>query len=198
MQVVIVLGSPTPPGRFHAGLTWLLEQGRKEFPDVDAELLNLRDFKVSYADGRNLADYGDDTELVVRKVMDADAVILATPIYRASYTAMLKNLLDQMPVEGLMGKPVGMVAIGARETHYLAMETQLRPVLAWFGALTLPVAAYIRNDQFAEGKLTDPEGQEELLSLYRTVVEITQKVAAGLTLSLRPLPARVLPPHVKR
>ena len=196
MKIIVVLGSLTPPGRFNSAINWMLERVAAEFPSVETEFLHLRDYRVSMADGRHLSDYGDDTEMVVTKVMEADGVVFATPIYRAAPTAALKNLLDQTPPEGLAGKPVALLSLGARETHYLAMETMLRPILTWFGAMTLPVAAFLRNDMFSEGKLTDPEGQEELLNLFRTLVDVV-KATEGVTYSLKSLPNRILPPHVK-
>ena len=196
MKIAVIIGSLTPPGRFNSAIDWMIGEAKKEFPDVDVDLIHLYDFKVSMADGRPLPDYGDDTEKVINTVIDADGIIFATPIYRAAPTAALKNVLDQTPPEGLSGKPVGLLSIGARETHYLAMETMLRPVLSWFGAMTLPVAGFLRNDMFTDGKLVDPDGQEELLNLFRTLVEVT-KATDGITYSLKSLPNRILPPHVK-
>ena len=77
-----------------------------------------------------------------------------TPIFRATFTGALKNLLDLVPVEGLMGKLCGLLAMGASDHHYLAVDTQLRPVLAWFGAHPVPGGVYLQSRQFQEGKLT--------------------------------------------
>ncbi|MCH7621423.1 MAG: NAD(P)H-dependent oxidoreductase [Chloroflexi bacterium] len=74
--------------------------------------------------------------------------LIATPIYRAAFTGALKNLLDLVPVEGLMGKVCGLVGMGATDHHYLAVDTQLGPVLAWFGAHLVPVAVYLQSRQF--------------------------------------------------
>ena len=71
---------------------------------------------------------------VVEQVIAADMYLIATPIFRASFSASLKNLLDLVPVEGLMGKPCGLIGMGATDHHYLAIDTQLRPELSWFGA----------------------------------------------------------------
>ena len=57
-------------------------------------------------------------------------IILASPAYRGSFTAALKNLLDHLPIEPLAAKPVGIVAMGATSHHYLGMEWHLRDVLA--------------------------------------------------------------------
>ena len=87
----------------------------------------------SFADGRPPEQYGDDTASIVARVGAADAVILASPVYRGSFTGALKNLLDHLPVDALAGKPVGIVAMGASAHHYLGVDWHLRDVLAWFG-----------------------------------------------------------------
>ena len=47
-----------------------------------------------------------------------------------------------------MGKVCGLVGMGATDHHYLAVDTQLGPVLAWFGAHLVPVAVYLQSRQF--------------------------------------------------
>lgn len=190
MEIVIVVGSPTPPGRLLAAVTWLVDEVEHERSDVSTTLLQLRDVGLSWADGRSLDQYGDATAQAVRRVIKADAVILATPIYRASYTGMLKNFLDLLPVEALMGKTVGMMAIAATESHFLALENQLRPVLAWFGAVTTPVSAFIHNRQFTDGIFVDPDGKDQLLSLHRGVVTMQNALARRGALGPAPLAAR--------
>ena len=49
-------------------------------------------------------------------IQAADAYIIGTPIYRGAYTGSLKNLLDQVPVEALMGKVAGLIATGGSTT----------------------------------------------------------------------------------
>lgn len=41
-----------------------------------------------------------------KKVADADAVIIVSPIYKASYTGILKTFLDLIPEKGLHNKTV--------------------------------------------------------------------------------------------
>jgi NAD(P)H-dependent FMN reductase len=93
-----------------------------------------------FADGRPLDRFPDDTARVVGAIAEADVVLLASPVYRASFTGALKNLLDLTPVEALRAKPVGIVAMGATLHHYLGVDWQLRAVLAWFGALVVPTS----------------------------------------------------------
>ena len=171
-------GAVTYPGRLHHALETALEAVAEGWASVSTELLHLGDYKVSFADGRPLADFEDDTQGLVERVTAADMYLLATPIYRASYTAALKNLLDLTPVEGLRGKPCGLIAMGATDHHYLAADSQLRPVLAWFGAHMAPVGVYLKSSHFQDGKLTDPKAIDELKALGDSVAAM-QKAAAA-------------------
>ena len=180
-------GSVTYPGRLHQALGLTLESVAERWPSVTTDLLHLGDHQISFADGRPLADFSDDTEAVVGRVIAADMYLLATPIFRASYTGALKNLLDLIPVEGLMGKVCGLIAMGASDHHYLAVETQLRPVLAWFGAHTTPVGVYLQSRHFQDGRLSDSAAIEGLKTLGGAVVAM-QKAASDNREMQGPLP----------
>ena len=175
-------GSVTQPGRLYQALQLGLESAAGGSDSVATGLLHLGAHQLSFADGRPLAGYSDDTEAVVQRVMEADMYLIATPIYRASFTASLKNLLDLVPVEGLMGKVCGLIAMGATDHHYLAADSQLRPVLAWFGAHLVPGGVYLQSRQFQEGKLADPEALAALYTLGKAVVAMQQATGgrAGL------------------
>jgi FMN reductase len=162
MKLVAVLGSVTPPGRLSRAVEGCLE--RADSAGHLVELIDLANYMVEYADARSLADRGDDSALLVDKLFAAEAVIFASPVYRASMTGALKNLLDLVPVDALMGKPCGIVAMGATLHHYLGVDSHLRDVLAWFGAVAAPTSVYLSNADFAEGVLTEgPAGQLDRL-----------------------------------
>ena len=184
-------GSVTRPGRLYQALQLALQSAGDQGQSVTTSMLHLGDHQISFADGRPLVEYLDDTEAVVQRVMAADMLLIATPIFRASFTAALKNLLDLVPVEGLMGKVCGLVAMGATDHHYLAVDGQLRPVLAWFGAHLVPGAVYLQSRQFQEGQLADPEAIAELQSLASAVITLQQLVAEnGSMIGPPPLAAR--------
>ena len=167
--LLAIHGTVTRPGRLHQALEAALK-GIEGHPGVSTSLLDLGQYRVSFADGRPLTGYSDDTQAVVEQVTAADMYLIGTPIYRASFTAALTNILDLTPVDGLMGKPCGLVGMGATDHHYLALDAQLRPVLAWFGARVLPVPVYLQSRHFQDGQLSDPQAVEDLQSLARAVV----------------------------
>jgi len=139
MRFVAVVAAVTPPGRLNAAVEFAVAFARGQ-PHVEASQLNLADYRVSFADGRPLERFTDDTACVVRLLGEADAILLASPVYRASFTGVLKNLLDLTPIDALRGKPIGILAMGAKAHHYLGVDWHLRTVLAWFGALVMPTA----------------------------------------------------------
>ena len=120
----------------------------------------------------------------------ADAVLLASPVYRGTFTGALKNLLDHLPVEALAGKPVGIVSMGATQHHYLGIDWHLRDVLAWFGALVAPTSVYLASSDFHEGRPSEA-AQADLVALVTVLARLREIApAAGQWLGPKPLAAR--------
>jgi FMN reductase len=145
----VVLGSTTPPGRMHRALTGAIERTVER--GTSADLLDLGTAAISFADGRDPDELDDDTGAAIGALSSARALIVATPIYRTSMSGSLKNLFDLTPVPTLEGKVVGIVAMGASDHHYLGAERNLREVLAFFGAVAMPVAVYLNPGDFDDG-----------------------------------------------
>jgi len=190
-KLVAVLGSVTPPGRMLSALKWTLQSGSSSGgSDFETDLINLADCRIAFADGRPPDKYEDDTGSVVARVGKADAVILASPVYRGSYTGALKNLLDHLPIEALAGKPVGIVAMGATNHHYLGVDWHLRDVLAWFGAVIVPTSVYLSSADFVEGNLSDG-AKQDLTALVQALYKLKNiSPAPGEYLGPRPLASR--------
>ena len=102
-----------------------------------------------------------DRVAVLRQMAAADAVVLGSPVYRASYTAELKTFLDatERGKHGetsapLSGTAVAIVMTGASPHHFLAPE-QLRTILcAFFAAQVLAPSLYLAHDSFDGQTLT--------------------------------------------
>ena len=148
-ELLVVLGSTTPPGRMHRAVDGATRRAAAR--GTSADLLDLGTLRLGFADGTPPEDLTDDTAATIAAVDSAKAVIFATPVYRGSLTGSLKNLFDLLPVPTLQGKVVGLVAMGASDHHFLGAERHLRDVLAFFGALPLPVAVYLNGGDFTDG-----------------------------------------------
>jgi len=194
-ELRVVLGSATPPGRLRRALEGAV--GRAVERGSGAELLDLAEWRVSLADGRDPAELEDDTGAVVDAVAAAGALVFATPVYRGSMTGVLKNLFDLVPVPALQGKVVGLVAMGASDHHFLGAERHLRDVLSFFGAVAMPVAVYLTNRDFEDGEPTAPAAAtlDELLA----ATAATAAALSGTEIALpAPLAARSIRPAAAR
>jgi FMN reductase len=178
-RLVAVVGSVTPPGRLNRAIELALELARAT-PACEATLLNLAEYRIGFADGRPLDQLADDSARVVGEIAAADAVLMASPVYRGSYTGALKNLLDLTPVDALRNKPVGIVAMGATLHHYLGVDGQLRGVLAWFGALVLPTSVYLESSHFKDGQLADAAARAGIADLVAALLAVAGSPRAPL------------------
>jgi len=81
---------------------------------------------------------GDVTEAAIAEVVGeiaaADGVVVASPVFKAAYSGLLKTLLDLLPQFALAGKVVLPVLTGGSPAHVLALDYALRPVLSSLGA----------------------------------------------------------------
>jgi FMN reductase len=188
-KLVAVLGSVTPPGRLQSAVVAALLAARELDASVESELVDLVQYRIGFADGRPIDQMGDDTPAVVQRVSTADALLIATPVYRGSMTGALKNLLDLLPVEALQNKVCGLIAMGATQHHYLGADRHLRDVLAWFGALVAPTSVYLTAGDFKDGTFSE-SGRTDLRALVQTVLTLERALRGEPSLGPPPLASR--------
>ncbi len=175
-----ISGSLTKGGSTRAVIDAALQGAKARYPQSTTDVIDLRNVTLSFCDGRPLNEYTDDTPQVVAKIQAADAYIIGTPIYRGSYTGSLKNLLDHVPVEAMMGKVAGLIATAATDHHYLSIDQELRPVLLWFNLHLVPGSVYVRSNQLQGDTISDEQVSEHLRLLGEAVAEMHQRLAGGV------------------
>jgi FMN reductase len=180
----VVLGSTTPPGRMHRALDGAIERTAER--GTSADLLDLGTLRLGFANGTPPDQLDDDTAATIEALENATALVVATPVYRGSLTGSLKNLLDLTPVPALQGKVVGLVAMGASDHHFLGAERHLRDVLAFFGAVAMPVAVYLNNGDFDDGQ--PGERAATALDQLFTATGETAAALAGTKAGFEPTP----------
>ena len=87
---------------------------------------------------------------VLQAIADSDLLIVSSPVYKASYTGVLKMLLDRIPMEGLARRVAIPVMVAAAPIHVLAVETHLRPVLVELGACCPTRGLVVLESKLAE------------------------------------------------
>ncbi|MFJ9729055.1 CE1759 family FMN reductase [Streptomyces sp. NPDC101209] len=119
---------------------------------AEVEVVELRDLAVEIAHhftngfpGRALAAAQD-------AVAGADALIVVTPVFSASYSGLFKSFFDVLDKDALVGKPVLIAATGGTARHSLVLEHALRPLFAYLRAVVVPTGVYAASEDWgAEG-----------------------------------------------
>lgn len=180
MKLLGISGSPSTPSKTLLAVEAVVGKARASYPDTDVSVINLRDRDVILSDGRDPADYEGDTRAVIDEVIAADALVVGTPMYRGGYTGRLKNLFDVLPNDALEGKPVGLVATGGSDHHFLAIEHELKPLVGFFRAYAVPGAVYAHDGHFAGGELVDDGIRRRIGQLAGTLVEFATRMPRAL------------------
>ena len=95
----------------------------------------------------------DTVERELAAVEQADILVVATPVFRGSYTGLFKHFFDFIDQDALIDKPVLLAATGGSERHALMIDHQLRPLFSFFQARTLPLGVYATDRDFLDYRL---------------------------------------------
>ncbi|HVK74741.1 MAG TPA: NADPH-dependent FMN reductase [Kofleriaceae bacterium] len=173
--VVTLSGSPQTPSRTvaladHVGAA-LVRRG------LDVEGVSVRDLDPADLFHARVGSPGLRAALDL--IARADAVVVATPVYKASYTGLIKAFLDLLPQFGLAGKVVLPLATGGTLAHVLAVDYALRPVLASLGALHVTTGLFVLDKTIAvtdAGLIVDAQVQERLDAVVDEFVAAVDRV----------------------
>jgi len=125
----------------------------------------------------------------LRSLADADAVVLGTPMFRATYAAVLKDFLERVPRGGpaerfdgpLRAKAVGIVATGGSHHHFLGADPLIDLLVRYFGAYVVPPLLYgvIRS---ADGPTLDPGLVEDASRFGRALAALGRAIRSDARL----------------
>lgn len=156
MKVVGISGSIVG-SKTRTALDYTAKALSEQKSDIEMTILDLADYHIEYSDGRNYLDYEGDTKYVAQSIMEADAIIIATPIFQASIPGILKNVFDLLPEEAFRDKIVSMVVTAGSAKHYLVVEQQLKPILSYMKAQVVQTYVYIEEKDFYRKEIINPD-----------------------------------------
>ncbi|MEN9887842.1 MAG: reductase [Pseudomonadota bacterium] len=147
MSVLLVAGSPTDHSRSSALLDRVQQRLRTHLSDRQLAIGRLRIRDLS-PQALLLADWGNPSVArAIDQVAAARALVIATPVYKAAYSGVLKVFLDILPQTALKGKVVLPLATGGSPHHMLALDYALRPVLQSLSAQHILPGVYATDAQ---------------------------------------------------
>lgn len=117
------------------------------------QLITLGPLATQLSSSMQRSQLPDAAQQALAAVEQADALVVATPVFRGSYTGMFKHFFDWIGQDALVDKPILLAATGGSQRHALMLEHQLRPLFGFFQARTLPLGVYATDSDFVHQHL---------------------------------------------
>lgn len=145
--ILAVSGSPSPVSSTHQVLT--LAADRLAGRGHRVETLAVRTLPAAELLEADLKH--PRLAAAAEKFAGADAIVLATPVYKAGCSGLLKAFLDVLPQYALEGKVVLPLATGGSLAHVLALDYGLRPVLMSMKPRAVAESFFVHADGIRQG-----------------------------------------------
>jgi FMN reductase len=173
--VLTIAGSPSPSSRT-GRLTNLVDEWLRE-GGLTVDRLNVRELPAEALMHAKVDDPAiSDAALRLER---ADAVVIASPIYKAAYSGILKTFLDLLPQFALTGKTVLPLATGGSMAHVLAIDYALRPVLSSLGAKHIVEGLFVLDKLVEVDEAGKTRLDPDVVPRLRTIVDnFTRSLAA--------------------
>ncbi|WP_226035280.1 NADPH-dependent FMN reductase [Aquibacillus saliphilus] len=173
MKIVGLSGSKVG-SKTRTAMNYTVNAMREKYPTIEVTLIDLAQYDVQFSDGRNYLEYEGDTRYVVQTIMEADAIIIGTPIFQASIPATLKNVFDLLPVNAFRDKVVSMFVTAGSPKHYLIVEQQLKPILVYMKAQIVQTFVFIEEKDFYRKEITNDDVLFRIDRLVEDTVVLTE------------------------
>lgn len=130
--------------------------------EVETHLIELGDVGRVFSGALRRDELRPEAEAAIRHIESATLLIVASPVYRASFTGLFKHVFDFVGQSSLIDKPVLLAATGGSDRHALIIEHQFRPLFSFFQALTLPIGVYASDADFVDYRIESDALRERI------------------------------------
>jgi len=176
IKVVAVSGSLHAPSKTTALINEILASFGRSLT-IDAHLIEVNEIGPEFAGALTRDQLPESVERELQLIEGADLLIVASPVYRASFTGLFKHLFDFVGQYALVDVPILLAATGGSDRHALIIEHQFRPLFGFFQALTLPLGVYANDSDFTNYQVTSLDLQERIdLAITRALPLIQRNV----------------------
>ncbi|VVJ19359.1 FMN reductase (EC [Amycolatopsis camponoti] len=119
---------------------------------VSVSVVELRDIAVDVTKNMLTGFPSPELRAAISTVVDADALIVVTPVFTAGYSGLFKSFFDVLDADSLVGKPVLLGATGGTERHSLVLDYQLRPLFGYLKADPVATGVYAASSDWGSGE----------------------------------------------
>lgn len=120
---------------------------------VEVDVIELRPLAHLLADNLLTGFASGELAEAIETVRRADALIVVTPVFSASYSGLFKTFFDVLEPDLLTGVPVLIGATAGTARHSLVLDHALRPLFSYLHATVVPTAVFAASEDFGEAGL---------------------------------------------
>jgi FMN reductase len=184
MRVVVISGGTSNPSstRMLADQVTvrLLRLASERDVVLRIEVIELRDLASELAPAFVAQHIGPKLSEAIDTLTEADAVIAATPIYKAGLSGLFKSFIDVLDNDLLIAKPVALLATAGTARHALVVDAQMRSLFAFMRTITIPTSLFAASEDWGSNELSErvDRAARELLTLMEAGVGDTVRNGA--------------------
>jgi len=185
VHVLGIAASPSATSKTRILLEGVLEEASGH-AGVTTSVVTFADRAFPFADGTRAEDQPGDAREILLAIDEADAVVFGMPVYRGSIPGSLKNLLDLVPrgdydgtAQPLRAKPVAVVATGASDHHFLAIDDLAEILRGFFAAYVVPPGVYASPSDFEGGTLASERIKRATVQTGGALVDLQRAIAGS-------------------
>ena len=169
LRVVGVSGSLHEPSKTTALVNAILAEVADTL-DAETRLVSLVDIGPRLSGALTREALPADVEEELLAIEGADLLVVASPVYRGTYSGLFKHLFDLVHHEALIDVPVLLAATGGSDRHALVIDHQFRPLFAFFQARVAPIGVYASEQDFTRYEVTSQALKDRIaLAVAKTV-----------------------------
>lgn len=136
----------------------------------EVELIHLKEYPLPFCDGESA--YSDpNVAILAEKIVQAEGVLLACPIYNYSINAMLKNMIE-LTGQNWQEKVVGFLCAAGGTSSYMSIMGIASSMMLDFRCLILPKFVYATGDSFEGNRINDENVEQRIVELSRSLIRI--------------------------
>lgn len=167
--IILISGSPSKQSKTAKVANYLQKQLQER--NHDAQCIHVRDLP---AEDLLHAKFTSEAIRHTHELIErADAIIVLSPVYKGSYTGILKAFLDLLPEKAFANKIIAPVVTGGTIAHLLSIEYSLKPIFSILGAREILHGVFILDQAIEKderGEITfQGDAKQRLEDLIRSI-----------------------------
>lgn len=174
IRIACLIGTSRPGSYTAMALSLVADELRSE-PGVTVDVVDPAKMDLSFP-GKGSTD---GAAQMVDMVRNATGLVLATPEYHGSFSAMMKLMIENLGFPSAMaGKPVALLGVAAGRIGAIKSLEHLRAVCSHVGAIVLPSpvsVANVRKVFDSEGRPLDDKVEESIRAVGRGLRDYIEK-----------------------